>query len=84
MPKKKTANCVLAALNDIAYRMPFPVLGGVDSDNGSEFINLTVLQWCERHHLTFTRARPGNKKRWLSCGAEELGGGAYRGRLPPL
>ena len=32
-----------------------------DSDNGSEFINLTLLQWCERHHITFTRARPGNK-----------------------
>jgi Integrase core domain len=56
----KTAKCVLAALNDIAYRMPFPVLG-VDSDNGSEFINVTLLQWCERHHITFTRARPGNK-----------------------
>ena len=32
----KTAKCVLAALNDIAYNMPFPILG-VDSDNGSEF-----------------------------------------------
>src|SRR6476661_5048876 len=35
----KTAKCVLAALNDIAYKMPFPILG-VDSDNGSEFINV--------------------------------------------
>jgi hypothetical protein len=26
---------VLAALNDIAYKMPFPIRGG-DSDNGSE------------------------------------------------
>jgi hypothetical protein len=34
----KAAKCVLAALNDIAYKMPFPILG-VDSDNGSEFIN---------------------------------------------
>ena len=56
----KAAKCVKAALNDIAYRMPFPVLG-VDSDNGSEFINVTLLQWCERHQITFTRARPGNK-----------------------
>jgi hypothetical protein len=32
----KTAKCVLAALNDIARKMPFPILG-VDSDNGSEF-----------------------------------------------
>ena len=36
----KAAKCVFAALNDIAYKMPFPILG-VDSDNGSEFINVT-------------------------------------------
>lgn len=56
----KAAKCVLAALNDIAYKMPFPILG-VDSDNGSEFINIYLLQWCERHQITFTRARPANK-----------------------
>jgi IS30 family transposase len=56
----KAAKCVLRALNDIAYRMPFPILG-VDSDNGSEFINIYLLQWCQRHQITFTRARPGNK-----------------------
>ena len=42
------------------HKMPFPILG-VESDNGSEFINITLLQWCERHHITFTRARPANK-----------------------
>jgi len=56
----KTAKCVLAALNGIAYKMPFPILG-VDSDNGSEFINVYLLQWCKRHQITFTRARPANK-----------------------
>ena len=56
----KTGKCVLAALNDIAYKMPFPILG-VDSDNGSEFINVHLLQWCQRHQITFTRARPANK-----------------------
>ncbi|MGA5466181.1 integrase catalytic domain-containing protein [Mycobacterium sp. NPDC050041] len=56
----KAAKGVLRALNDVAYYLPFPVLG-VDSDNGSEFINTALLQWCERHHITFTRARPGNK-----------------------
>jgi transposase InsO family protein len=56
----KAAKCVLAALNDIAYKMPFPILG-VDSDNGSEFINTDLLQWCERHQITFTRARVANK-----------------------
>src|SRR5271166_4513668 len=56
----KAAKCVLAALNDIAYKMPFPILG-VDSDTGSEFINVYLLQWCERHQITFTRARVANK-----------------------
>jgi hypothetical protein len=56
----KAAKCVLAALNDIAYKMAFPILG-VDSDNGSEFINVYLLQWCKRHQITFTRARPANK-----------------------
>ena len=56
----RTAKCVLAALNDVAAKMPFPILG-VDSDNGSEFINVHLLNWCERRQVTFTRARPGNK-----------------------
>jgi hypothetical protein len=56
----KTGKCVLAALNDIAAKMPFPILG-VDSDNGSEFINDHLWRWCQRRKITFTRARPGNK-----------------------
>jgi hypothetical protein len=56
----KAAKCVLAALNDIASKMPFPILG-VDSDNGSEFINVHLLSWCQQRQITFTRARPGNK-----------------------
>jgi hypothetical protein len=56
----KTAKCVLAALDDIARKMPFPILG-VDSDNGSEFINVHLLRWCQKRQITFTRARPGNK-----------------------
>jgi hypothetical protein len=56
----KSAKCVVAALNDIANKMPFPVLG-VDSDNGYEFINGHLLYWCQRQQITFTRARPGNK-----------------------
>jgi hypothetical protein len=56
----KTAKCVLAAFNDIARTMPFPILR-VDCDNGSEFINDLLLQWCQGRQITFTRARPGNK-----------------------
>jgi hypothetical protein len=56
----KAATCVFRALKYIADKMPFPILG-VDSDNGSEFINIHLLQWCEEREITFTRARPGNK-----------------------
>ena len=41
MPSK-AAKCVFGALKDIAEKMPFPILG-VDSDNGSEFINVHLL-----------------------------------------
>jgi len=37
----------------------FPLLG-VDSDNGSEFINYHLLAWCADREITFTRSRPGN------------------------
>ena len=56
----RTAKCVLAALDEVARAMPFPILG-VDSDNGSEFINDDLFNWCQRRKITFTRARPGNK-----------------------
>ena len=54
----KARKWVLAALDDIAKVMPFPILG-VDSDNGSEFINYHLLAWCDQHEITFTRSRPG-------------------------
>src|SRR5271163_296945 len=57
--RNKARKWVLAALDDIAKVMPFPILG-VDSDNGSEFINHHVLAWCEKRQITFTRSRPGN------------------------
>jgi hypothetical protein len=55
----KARKWVIAALEDIARIMPFPLLG-IDSDNGSEFINHHLLTWCEDRKLTFTRSRPGN------------------------
>src|SRR5262249_26207104 len=32
-----------------------------DSDNGSEFINHGLYDWCVRHGVTFTRSRPWKK-----------------------
>jgi IS30 family transposase len=56
----KARHWVIAALAEIGKVMPFPILG-VDSDNGSEFINHHLLHWCEQHEVTFTgpgRATP--------------------------
>ncbi len=41
-------------------QFPFPIIG-IDSDNGSEFINHHLFDYCTVSELTFTRSRPGNK-----------------------
>lgn len=51
---------VFAALKQLRARLPFP-LHGIDSDNGSEFINADLLEYCQQEHLTFTRSRPYRK-----------------------
>ena len=49
-----------AAVPHIAQRLPFPLLG-LDSDNGSEFINHRLFAYCQRKGITFTRSRPYKK-----------------------
>jgi transposase InsO family protein len=56
----KAAVHVTDAIDHARHRFPFPILG-VDSDNGSEFINAHLFDYCVAHQLTFTRSRPGNK-----------------------
>lgn len=51
---------VFAALKTERVRLPFPLLG-IDSDNGSEFINNELQRYCEKEELTFTRGRAGRK-----------------------
>jgi hypothetical protein len=48
------------AVHRIRTRLPMPVLG-LDSDNGSEFINRSLLTYCRAHQITFTRSRPWKK-----------------------
>ncbi len=55
----KAQKWVVEALAEIAAVMPFPILG-IDSDNGSEFINWHLLSWCQERKITFTRSRSGN------------------------
>lgn len=51
---------VFDALKSIRTRLPFPLLG-IDSDNGSEFINNHLLRYCQQEEITFTRGRSGKK-----------------------
>ena len=51
---------VFEAIAKARQRLPFPLLG-IDSDNGSEFINQQLLNYCQQQQITFTRARPYRK-----------------------
>ena len=46
-----------AAIRRMQRRLPVPLLG-LDSDNGSEFINHGLYAYCEDNGITFTRSRP--------------------------
>ncbi len=55
------AQCwVFDALQDVRKRLPFD-LKGIDSDNGSEFINAHLLSYCQAEGLVFTRSRSYQK-----------------------
>ncbi len=58
--RNKAAKWVFGALVELQAQFPFPILG-IDSDNGSEFINEHLLRWCLDNQITFTRSRPNNK-----------------------
>jgi hypothetical protein len=50
----------VVSITAVRKRFPFPILG-IDSDNGSEYINNHLKRYCEREKLTFTRSRPYRK-----------------------
>ncbi len=56
----KSQNAVFAALKKVREKLPFPLLG-LDSDNGSEFLNDQLVRYCRDEELTFTRCRPYEK-----------------------
>jgi len=58
--KNKAQIWVFEALKDIRERLPFDLLG-IDSDNGSEFINNHLVGFCRNEHITFTRSRSSRK-----------------------
>jgi len=57
-----------AAIHRVRQRLPFPLLG-LDSDNGSEFINQRLYNYCWREGINFTRSRSYKKND--SCHIEQ-------------
>lgn len=51
---------VSRALIEVREVLPFPMLG-LDTDNGSEFINNALFNYCKSEQITFTRSRSYKK-----------------------
>jgi hypothetical protein len=66
---------VRQAVHHMRMRLPFPLLG-VDSDNGSEFINRCFYNYCHDEKITFTRSRSYKKND--SCHVEQKNGNIVR------
>jgi hypothetical protein len=66
--RNKAQVWVFEALTDIREALPFELLG-IDSDNGSEFINAHLFRYCTQEQITFTRSRPHRKND--NCFVEE-------------
>ncbi len=66
--RNKAQVWVFKGLTVIRKRLPFQLLG-IDSDNGSEFINHELNRYCIGEQITFTRARPHRKND--NCFVEE-------------
>jgi len=66
--KNKAQKHVFEAIKTASARFPFKI-AGIDSDNGSEFINAIMLRYCIENKITFTRSRAHKKND--SCYVEQ-------------
>ena len=64
----KGQQSVGSGIHRLQQRLPVPLLG-LDSDNGGEFINQGLYDYCQRWHITFTRSRSYKKND--SCYVEQ-------------
>jgi len=66
---------VRQSVHRMRQHLPFPLLG-MDSDNGSEFINQCFYNYCRDEKITFTRSRSYKKND--SCHVEQKNGNVVR------
>src|ERR1700674_4508132 len=71
----RTQHGVVHALQRARGLFPFPILG-IDTDNGSEFINEDLIAYFAGEQITFTRGRVGNKND--ACYVEQKNGSVVR------
>jgi hypothetical protein len=71
----RSRHAVIECLDYVRKILPFPLLG-LDTDNGSEFINADLLAYCEREKITFTRGRAYKKND--QCYVEQKNGVVVR------
>jgi hypothetical protein len=58
--KNKAQKWTFEGLLEVRRRLPMMLLG-IDSDNGSEFINNHLWRYCDAEGIMFTRSRPNRK-----------------------
>lgn len=58
--RRRSQEVVCTAIDAMRKDLPFALLG-IDSDNGSEFINDLLYRYCLHEQITFTRSRPYQK-----------------------
>ena len=66
---------VVRAVSELTAQLPM-VLLGLDTDNGSEFLNNGLLAYCTQHDIDFTRCRPYKKND--QCFVEQKNGAIVR------
>jgi len=71
----RSQQTVIHAITRARQLLPFPLLG-LDTDNGGECINETLLTYCAEEQITFTRGRTANKND--QCYVEQKNGAVVR------
>jgi hypothetical protein len=57
----RESSLVVETVERIRSGLPF-ALRALDVDNGTEFVNERLIQYCLSHGIELTRARPDRKK----------------------
>ncbi|MGC9513221.1 MAG: integrase catalytic domain-containing protein [Fidelibacterota bacterium] len=71
----KSQDFVIQAIKACKKLNPYPLLG-IDTDNGTEFINNEFIDYCEKEKITFTRGRAYKKND--QCFVEQKNGTIVR------